>query len=213
MAGIQRYVRSNQKVKPRSIPWGFSDEPLLCNTSLQEVRWPLDQNQALRRDLELFAKELTKDKFQALSPGLGLGTVRNRSLGASEFVVSQQIPVSPKFTDTSESYSALNLPAQNAIKRELYYRSPWWSLVLSHMADLFIAAIFVVACSISYKMMNPHLSGVLGLNLGPLRLLSFLYVAFILYLGIFKLLGLTMLGGLVRRRFYEDFLEARKSEM
>ncbi|MEI8025075.1 MAG: hypothetical protein WCI18_01885 [Pseudomonadota bacterium] len=172
----------------------------------------MDQNQALRRDLELYAKELTKDKFQALSPGLGLGTIRNRPIESSEFVALKQIPVSPKFADKSESYSALNLPAQNAIRRELHYRTPWWALVLSHMADLFIAAIFVVACSIGYKVMNPHMPGVSGLNLGPLRVLSFLYVAFILYLGIFKLLGLTMLGGLVRHRFYEDFMEKTKTE-
>ncbi len=173
----------------------------------------MDQNQALRRDLELYAKELTKDKFQALGPGLGLGTIRNRPAGCSEYVVSHQAPVSQKLVDNSEAYSALNLPAQNTIRRELHYRAPWWSLVLSHMADLFIAALFVVACNMGYKIMNPHLPGVAGLSLAPLRVLSFLYVAFILYLGIFKLLGLTMLGGLVRHRFYEDFRATTKTEI
>jgi hypothetical protein len=156
---------------------------------------------------------LTIDKFQALGPGLGLGSLRNRPSATIDFVSSKQPPASQKFADKSELYSALNLPAQNAVRQQLQPRTPWWFLALCHLADLMMAAIFVVVCGIAYKMMNPQMTGIPELNLAPLRVLSFLYIAFVLYLAIFKLLGLTMLGGLVRQRFHKESREPRKSEL
>lgn len=181
----------------------------------------MDSNHALRKDLELFAKELTKEKFQALSPGLGLGVLRNVSSVAKEKYSSSvtstpRVPVhsspSQSFENKSHSYSAINLASQRAIAKKINGRTPWWAFILAHVADLLVAGLFVITCIIGFNMMNPE-TPMSGVNLAPLRLLSTLYFAFILYLGIFKLLGLTMLGGLVRQGFYNNSRQAESREM
>jgi hypothetical protein len=182
----------------------------------------LDSNHALRKDLELFAKELTKEKFQALSPGLGLGVLRNVSSASNEKVSSPimsssrlsspRISLSVPAEDKSQSYSAINLASQKAIAHKIYNRTPWWAFVLAHVADLLVAALFVVTCIIGFNMMNPE-APLNGVGFGSLRLLSTLYLAFILYLGIFKLLGLNMLGRLVRQSFSAPPKELENQEM
>lgn len=266
----------------------------------------MDSYQALRKDLEVFAKELDIKNFQALSPGLGIGTLAQKNSlkhrgeidepsAAPSFVapalrksvvagspVAQsghypQAPLdaltamqghqkakqsqpqlnstvaikgdegsfgSPIHQESFPSFSPLvkenesstasrasnqraneranqsskerggmsrphdtfiarpmQLGAESPRTRRASAGAPWWAWILGHIADLLVVCLCLAVCAYGVSLMVPDFRSIKFLKLAPGVWISVLYGTLMFYTLIFKLLGIPLMGSLIRRGF------------
>lgn len=161
----------------------------------------MDSYKSLRLELENFASELTVDKFQALGPGMGLGTLQNTNKSASN-------PAVREFKAASMQPKPQPFPTQYTEDRIVFrsrragdYNAPFWLKVLGHFTDLVVAGLCLIVCILGFKLMTNDVAQLRNLKFDPLIAISGIYITFFVYGLTFKVVGLPMLGSHIRHRF------------
>jgi hypothetical protein len=95
----------------------------------------------------------------------------------------------------------MQLGAESPRTRRVSAGAPWWAWILGHIADLLVVCLCLAVCAYGVSLMVADFRSIKFLKLAPGFWISVLYGTLMFYTLIFKLLGIPLMGSLIRRGF------------
>jgi len=131
-------------------------------------------------------------------------TVHQESLDGRTVRSSSQSSLDVNSTSNQRKLSGAAASTRNSVTYEAgahaVLKTPIWAWLVGHLADLFMVAICILVCVLGMSLILSDFKTIRSVHFGPSLCIALIYGTLIVYGLIFKILGLPLIGSLIRRK-------------